>query len=237
MKNSSKNVSSHAIGHSNKKSNYNSGPTADDIILGSSSKPTKKRTDHVEKVKGNNVLPHAIGHSNKKKMLSDSNLKNKSEEVVEHNSTPTVYDIILDSSSKPDEKGTDHGENVKVLSLCCSDLSLPVPMSSFYLTPSLSLSLFVVNGQPAEIAVKNSRKIVSHHAIGHSNKKKMLSDSNLKIKNEEIEEHNFTPMADDIILGSSFKPDKKRTHHGERVKVLPPCSNLSLPVPMSSLSL
>ncbi|KAK4580733.1 hypothetical protein RGQ29_024400 [Quercus rubra] len=184
MKNSSKNVSPHAIGHSNKKSNYNSGPTADDIILGSSSKPTKKRTDHGEKVKGNNVLPHAIGHSNKKKMLSDSNSKNKSEEVVEHNSTPTVYDIILDSSSKPDEKGTDHGENVK----------------------------------PAEIAVKNSRKIVSNHAIGHSNKKKMLSDSNLKIKNEEIEEHNFTPMADDIILGSSFKPDKKRTHHGDRVK-------------------
>ena len=141
MKNSSKNVSPHAIGHSNKKSNYNSGPTADDIILGSSSKPTKKRTDHGEKVKGNNVLPHAIGNSNKKKMLSDSSLKNKSEEVVEHNSTPTVYDIILDSSSKPDEKGTDHGENVKVLSLCCSDLSLPVPMSSFYLTPSLSLSL------------------------------------------------------------------------------------------------
>ena len=62
---------------------------------------------HGEKVKGNNVLPHAIGHSNKKKMLSDSNLKNKSEEVVEHNSTPTVYDIILDSSSKPDEQGTD----------------------------------------------------------------------------------------------------------------------------------
>ncbi|XP_030926991.1 uncharacterized protein LOC115953476 isoform X2 [Quercus lobata] len=184
MKNSSKNVSPHAIGHSNKKSDYNSGPTADDIILGLSSKPTKKRTDHGEKVKGNNVLPHAIGHSNKKKMLSDSNLKNKSEEVVEHNSTPTVYDIILDSSSKPDEKRTDHGENVK----------------------------------PAEIAVKNSRKNVSPHAIGHSNKKKMLSESNLKIKNGEVEEHNFTPMADDIILGSSFKPDKKSTHHGERVK-------------------
>ncbi|KAF3951367.1 hypothetical protein CMV_022972 [Castanea mollissima] len=44
-------------------------------------------------------------------MLSDSNLKNMSEE--EHNSTPTVYDIILDSSSKPDEKRTDHGEKVK----------------------------------------------------------------------------------------------------------------------------
>ncbi|XP_023885762.2 uncharacterized protein LOC111997862 isoform X5 [Quercus suber] len=184
MENSSKNVSPHAIGHSNKNSDYNSGPTADDIILGSSSKPTKKRTDHGEKVKGNNVLPHAIGHSNKKKMLSDSNLKNKSEEVVEHNSTPTVYDIILDSSSKLDEKRTDHGENAK----------------------------------PAEIAVKNSRKNVSPHAIGHSNKKKMLSDSNLKIKNGEVEEHNFTPMADDIILGSSFKPDKKRTRHGEKVK-------------------
>ena len=85
--------------------------------------------------------------------------------------------------------------------------------------------------------MKNSRKNVSPHAIGHSNKKKMLSESNLKIKNGEVEEHNFTPMADDIILGSSFKPDKKSTHHGERVKVLPPCSNLCLPVSMSSLSL
>ncbi|XP_075637255.1 uncharacterized protein LOC142609537 isoform X2 [Castanea sativa] len=182
MKNSSKNLSPHAIGHSNKKSDYNSGPTADDIILGSSSKPTKKRTDHGEKVKGNNVLSHTIGHCNKKKMLSDSNLKNMSEE--EHNSTPTVYDIILDSSSKPDEKRTDHGEKVK----------------------------------PAELAVKNSRKNVSPHAIGHSNKKKMLSNSNLKIANEEVEEHNFTPLAGDIILGSSIKPEKKRTHHCERVK-------------------
>ncbi|KAL4607757.1 hypothetical protein ACB092_09G198500 [Castanea dentata] len=182
MKNSRKNLSPHAIGHSNKKSDYNSGPTADDIILGSSSKPTKKRTDRGEKVKGNNVLSHTIGHCNKKKMLSDSNLKNMSEE--EHNSTPTVYDIILDSSSKPDEKRTDHGEKVK----------------------------------PAELAVKNSRKNVSPHAIGHSNKKKMLSDSNLKIANEEVEEHNFTPLAGDIILGSSIKPEKKRTHHCETVK-------------------
>ena len=58
MKNSSKNVSPNAIGHSNKKkmlSDDNSSPTADDIILGSSSKPEEKRTDHGEKVK---VLPH-----------------------------------------------------------------------------------------------------------------------------------------------------------------------------------
>jgi hypothetical protein len=65
-----------------------------------------------------------------------------------------------------------------------------------------------------------------------------LSDSNLKIKSEVVEEYNSTPTADDIILGSSSKPDEKRTDHGEKVKVLPPISfALSLPLPMSYLSL
>ncbi|GMY19010.1 hypothetical protein FCV25MIE_14249 [Fagus crenata] len=206
--NSSKKVLPHPIGHSNKmetlsNSNfkiksevveeYNSTPTADDIILGSSSKPDEKRTDHGEKVKpaeiaiknsSKNVLPHAIGHPNEKKTLSDSNLKIKSEEVEEHNSTPTADDIILGSSSKPDEKRTDHSEMVK----------------------------------PTEIAIKNSSKIVLPHPIGHSNKKEMLSNSNLKIKSEEVEEHNSTPTADDVILSSSYKPDIKKTDHGEKVK-------------------
>ena len=145
----------------------------------------------------NNVLPHAIGHSNKK-MFSLSNFKIKSEEEEEHNSTPTAYDIILGSSCKPDKKRTDHDEKVKVLPLCCYALSLPVSMSS--------LSLFVVNGQPAEIAVKTTSKNVSLHAIGHSNKKKMLSN------------YNSSPTTDDIILGSSSKPEKKRTDPGEKVQ-------------------
>ena len=60
----------------------------------------------------------------------------------------------------------------------------------------------------------------------------------MKITSEEVEEHNSTPTADDIILGSSSKPDEKRTDHSEMVKVLPPLTSaLSLPVPMSSLSL
>ena len=93
------------------------------------------------------------------------------------------------------------------------------PLSPFD-TPFLSL--FVVNGQPTEIVIKNSSKIVLPHPIGHSNKKEMLSNSNLKIKSEEVEEHNSSPTADDIILSSSCKPDKKKTDHGEKVKVLPP---------------
>jgi hypothetical protein len=86
---------------------------------------------------------------------------------------------------------------------------------------SLSLALFVVNGQPTEIAIKNSSKNLLPHAIGHPNKKTMLSHSNLKITSEEVEEHNSTPTADDSILGSSSKPDKKRTDNGEKVKALP----------------
>ena len=74
--------------------------------------------------------------------------------------------------------------------------------------------------------MKNSSKNVSPYAIGHSNKKKMLSD------------YNSSPTADDIILGSSSKPEEKRTDHGEKVKVLPNLScALFLPVPMFSLSL
>ena len=74
--------------------------------------------------------------------------------------------------------------------------------------------------------MKNSSKNVSPNAIGHSNKKKMLSD------------YNSSPTADDIILGSSSKPEEKRTDHGEKVKVLPHLScALCLPVPMLSLSL
>ena len=74
--------------------------------------------------------------------------------------------------------------------------------------------------------MKNSSKNVSPYAIGHSNKKKMLSD------------YNSSPTADDIILGSSSKPEEKRTDHGEKVKVLPHLScALFLPVPMFSLSL
>ena len=74
--------------------------------------------------------------------------------------------------------------------------------------------------------MKNSSKNVSPNAIGHSNKKKMLSNDN------------SSPTADDIILGSSSKPEEKRTDHGEKVKVLPHLScALCLPVPMFSLSL
>ncbi|KAF3951366.1 hypothetical protein CMV_022971 [Castanea mollissima] len=172
---------------------HNSSPTADDNILGSSSKPDKKRTDHGVKAKNpaeiaiknssNDVLPHAIDHSNKKKMLSNYNLKIKSEEVEEHNFTPMVGDIILGSSSKPEKQRTDHGEKVT---------------------------------KPAEITIKKSINNVFPHAIGLSNKKETLSDSNLKIKSEGVEEHNSTPTAYDIILGSSSKPDEKRTDHGEK---------------------
>ena len=257
---------------------HNSSPTADDNILGSSSKPDKKRTDHGVKAKNvlpplsiictctyvlsllfdtpslslffvncqpaeitiknssNDVLPHAIGHSNKKKMLSDYNLKIKSEEVEEHNFTPMVDDIILGSSSKPEKQRTDHGEKVTKVPPPLSTLFTCAYVLSLFDTPSFSL--IVVNGQPAEIAIKKSINNVLPHAIGQSNKKKTLSDSNLKIKSEGVEEHNSTPTAYDIILGSSSKPDEKRTDHGEKVKVLPPCcSALSLPVPMSSLSL
>jgi hypothetical protein len=65
----------------------------------------------------------------------------------------------------------------------------------------------------------------------------MLSDSNLKITSEKVEEHNSTPTADDIFLDSSSKLDEKRTDHGEMVKVLPPLSSaLSLPVPCLTLT-
>jgi len=69
-------------------------------------------------------------------------------------------------------------------------------------------------------------------------KREMLSDSNLKIPSEKIEEHNSTTTADEKILGSSSMPDKNRTDNDEKVKALPPpTSALSLPVPRCTLSL
>ncbi len=58
---------------------------------------------------------HAIDHSNKKKKLSSPNLKIMGEEIEEHNSIPTVDDIVLGSSSNPEGERTDHGKEVKVL--------------------------------------------------------------------------------------------------------------------------
>ena len=67
--------------------------------------------------------------------------------------------------------------------------------------------IFVVIGQPAEIAIKDSSKNVLPIA---PNKREMLSDSNLKITGEKVEEHNSIPTADEEILGSSSIPEKKK---------------------------
>uniref|UniRef100_A0A2N9HN15 Uncharacterized protein n=1 Tax=Fagus sylvatica TaxID=28930 RepID=A0A2N9HN15_FAGSY len=204
---------------SEKVEEHNSAPTADDIILDSSSKLDEKRTDHGEMVKVLPPLSSALSLPVPCLTLTPlPSLFSLSMEVVEHNSTPTADDIILGSSSKPDEKRTDHGEKVKVLPPLSSAPSLPVPMSSLSLFDTPSLSLFDVNGQPAEIEIINSSKKVLPHPIGHSNKMETLSNSNFKIKSEVVEEYNSTPTADDIILGSSSKPDEKRTDHGEKVK-------------------
>uniref|UniRef100_A0A7N2M212 Uncharacterized protein n=1 Tax=Quercus lobata TaxID=97700 RepID=A0A7N2M212_QUELO len=191
------NVLPHLIGHSNSKKmlsdsklnikseeaeEHNFTPTAD-IILGSSSKPDKKRTDHVEKFKGSNVLPHVIGHSNKKKMLSYSNLKIKSEEVEEHNFTPTADDIILGSSSKPDKKRTDHDEKVKAHH------------------PSLM--------KREQIMVKRSRKDSSSDAVkdaaGFS-----LGKSDLNVGgNEEVRQYDSTAADKNKTLKSSLSTEGK----------------------------
>ena len=93
-----------------------------------------------------------------------------------------------------------------------------LPPSKFYVdyfrTPIFYLGcgqcswvIFVVIGQPAEIAIKDSSKNVLPIA---PNKREMLSDSNLKITSEKVEEHNSTPTADEKILGSSSIPEKKK---------------------------
>jgi hypothetical protein len=71
--------------------------------------------DRTIKNSSEDALPHAIDHSNKKKKLSSPNLKIMGEEIKEHNSTPTVDDILLGSSSNSEGERTDHGKEVKVL--------------------------------------------------------------------------------------------------------------------------
>ena len=61
------------------------------------------------------ALLHAIDHSNKKKKLSGPNLKIMGEEIEVHDSTPTVDEIILGSSSNFEGERRDHGQEVKVL--------------------------------------------------------------------------------------------------------------------------
>lgn len=84
-------------------------------------KPERKRkynpdqpADTKMKYSCKDALPLVIGQSNKK-ILGDSDLKTTSEEIEEHNSTQTVRDFILGSSSKLEGNRTDHGKEVKVL--------------------------------------------------------------------------------------------------------------------------
>jgi hypothetical protein len=58
---------------------------------------------------------HVIDHSNNKKKLSSPNLKIMDKEIKEHNSTPTVDNITLGSSSNSEGERTDYGKEVKVL--------------------------------------------------------------------------------------------------------------------------
>jgi hypothetical protein len=71
--------------------------------------------DSTIKNSSEDAFPHTIAHSNKKKKLSSPNLKIMGEEIEEHNSIPTVDDIVLGSSSNPEGERTDHGKEVKVL--------------------------------------------------------------------------------------------------------------------------
>ncbi|XP_041024484.1 uncharacterized protein LOC121265084 [Juglans microcarpa x Juglans regia] len=84
-------------------------------------KPERKRKYNPEMIKPadtkmknscKDALPLVIGQSNKK-ILGDSDLKTTSEEIEEHNSTQTVRDFILGSSSKLEGNRTDHGKEVK----------------------------------------------------------------------------------------------------------------------------
>jgi hypothetical protein len=82
------------------------------------------------------ALLHAIDHSNNKKKLSGPNLKIMGEEIEEHDSTPTVDDIILGSSSNSEGERRDHGQEVKVLPTLSCILSLWSFFFFFLVRPS-----------------------------------------------------------------------------------------------------